>query len=589
MTPIEAQVMDMNVPAPEGTTAVTLATAEIKPIAATVTYTGQAVGYTEQDVVPRVVGTLVWMPYYVGQTVRKGQLLARLDTSQIDPEVAMRSAGVNTAEQEVQVATSEYRMALNMVSEARAEVGMARSDVAEAEAMLEAAKQGRNTSAADIAAAQAEVATMRSELEAAMAENEYAQQDLKRTRQLSEAGAASKDELQKSESEANMAAAAVGSARERIKKAESMVASARASARRVEAEIAAANRKVQQAEAGLRAKQAQVLRAQSAAEAAKQGIGKARAMVGESVAGLRGATTQKGYASVKAETDGVIVQRVVSPGQTVSTGQTILKVAQIDPIRLQANVPETDMARIKVGATVTVTSRDKAGPSLTARVTSVSPSLDASARTGVVEAVVKNANRRFLPGQFVTMSIAVSESVSDVTIPVAAIQQEVVPGEGTISSKTRSFVWLAKPFEGQTGLYTVLRTAIETGDAMGDRVAIRSGILPGQKVVVQGGANLRAGQSVAMAEPQNRTTTIRVTNAGFDPPSVALAAGQAHELTFLRTEEGGCGDEVVFPTLGIQKKLPLNEPVRVSIPAQKEGSVGFTCGMGKLKGKVVVR
>ncbi|HEY0868569.1 MAG TPA: efflux RND transporter periplasmic adaptor subunit [Fimbriimonas sp.] len=589
MDPIEAQIMDMSAPAPEGTTAVSLATAELKPIAATVTYTGQAVGYVETDVVPRVSGTIVWMPYYVGQQVKKGQLLARLDTSQTEPEVAMRSAGVNTAQQEVSVATSEYNMALDMVSEARAEVSMARSDVAEAEAMLEAAKQGRNTAAAEVASAQAEVQAMQADLQSAQAENEYMQADLKRMQQLHSQGAVSGDEFQKAQADANKAAAMVRGAREQVRKAESMVRSARAMAKKVESEIAAAQKKVQQAQAGLRAKQAQVRRAQSGAEAARQGIGKARAMVQESVAGLKGATTQRGYSELRAQTDGVITQRQISPGQTVSPGQAVLKVAQINPIRLQANVPEGDLARIEVGARVSITHRGRDEQPAVARVTSVSPSLDAQARTGIVEAVLANPSRRFLPGQFVTMSITVGEQATDLTIPVAAVQQDVVPGQGTISTGTQAFVWTASPIENLAGQYTVSRTPVELGDVMGDLVAVREGLRPGQQVVVQGSGNLRAGQTVVSTAAARETQTVTVTNAGFDPPTISLAAGKATTVTFVRTEEGGCGEEVVFPTLNIRKELPLNEPVPIEIPAQKEGSLTFTCGMDMLRGKVVVR
>ena len=52
MTPIESQAMEMNMPAPEGALAVELATVERGAVSSTVRYTGQAVGYIEQDVYP---------------------------------------------------------------------------------------------------------------------------------------------------------------------------------------------------------------------------------------------------------------------------------------------------------------------------------------------------------------------------------------------------------------------------------------------------------------------------------------------------------------------------------------------------------
>ena len=89
--------MEMNTPAPAGTTAVELATVRRGPIGETASYSGQAVGFVEQDVNARVTGAIVWMPYYVGDKVKKGQVLARLDTSQLDPELAERAAMTNMA------------------------------------------------------------------------------------------------------------------------------------------------------------------------------------------------------------------------------------------------------------------------------------------------------------------------------------------------------------------------------------------------------------------------------------------------------------------------------------------------------------
>ena len=85
MTPLEAQVMEMNTPAPEGSLPVTVAEVKEEPFASSISYSGQVVGFVDQDVIPRVTGTIVEMPVYVGDRVKRGQLLARLDTTQLDP------------------------------------------------------------------------------------------------------------------------------------------------------------------------------------------------------------------------------------------------------------------------------------------------------------------------------------------------------------------------------------------------------------------------------------------------------------------------------------------------------------------------
>lgn len=592
MTPIEAQAMEMNTPAPEGTLAVTLAKVGRRAFAPTVTYTGQAVGDVEQDVVPRVGGTIEWMPFYVGDQVKKGQLLARLDTSQLDPEVATKGASVGRAREGVNVSALDYQEALNGVGQARAEVGMARGDLAEARASLEATTQGRATAAADLKAALAEVDSRLADLASERAGREFLRAEAGRMRTLLDQGAVTRSENQRAQSDAAQADARVRAAENDVAKARAAVNAVRAAQRRAEAEIAAARRKVQSAEAGVRAKEAAVRTAQAGAGSAKAKIGQSQAAVRESVAGLKGATVQQGYAQLRAETDGVVTQRTISPGQTVTAGQAILKVARISPIRLQANVAESDLARIAVGAKVTVSRRGAKETPIEARVTSVAPSLDAGARTGTVEAVYANPDRRFLPGQFVTMEIATDEAGEKLTVPLAAVQRDAIEG-GVLTSGTRAYVWVAK--EGSGEALDVERVAVELGETSGESVAVRSGLTAGQSVIVSPPMGLTATTRVTSATPlvaiakETASPTVRVTTRGFEPDTISLPAGKAATVVFRRETNETCGTEIVFPDLGLTKKLPLNEDVKVSIPAGKARELTFACGMDMLKGKVVVR
>ena len=59
-------------------------------------------------------------------------------------------------------------------------------------------------------------------------------------------------------------------------------------------------------------------------------------------------------------------------------------------------------------------------------------------------------------------------------------------------------------------------------------------------------------------------------------------------LAFLRKDDKNCGEEVVFPKLGIRKKLPVGETVTVELTPQESGEIAFTCGMDMMRGKVIV-
>lgn len=74
---------------------------------------------------------------------------------------------------------------------------------------------------------------------------------------------------------------------------------------------------------------------------------------------------------------------------------------------------------------------------------------------------------------------------------------------------------------------------------------------------------------------------------GFIPNEVSLKQKPV-KLAFIREEEGGCADEVVFKDYGIRKKLPLGEVVVVDIENPKSEAISFSCGMDMFKGKVLV-
>jgi hypothetical protein len=82
---------------------------------------------------------------------------------------------------------------------------------------------------------------------------------------------------------------------------------------------------------------------------------------------------------------------------------------------------------------------------------------------------------------------------------------------------------------------------------------------------------------------------IRVTQRGYEPSSVEIPANTPVTLAFTRESSPNCGSEVVFPSFGIRKALPLGQTVLVQLPAQPAGEIGFSCGLGMYRGMAVAR
>ncbi len=550
MTPIEVQAMDMNLPAPAGTAPVELATVESGTFESTVRFTGQVVGYVEQDVTSRITGSLLWMPLYVGDKVKRGQLLARLDTSQSAPLVASQRSGVNMAQQGVGVAQREYRQALAAIDEAHAEVGMKTGAVESAGADARAAQAEETSASAGLDAAQSTTADASAQLQAAKADQQYWQEELRREALLLKAGAVTKEEYQREQAQAENADAKVSQASARIAQVQAQIRGAQSAVRKSEAMLSSAKSKVEQAQSELNSHYAHVLSTRAAADSARQKIAQAQAAVGQARAALAGASATQGYSEIRSQTYGVVLQRVVSPGVLVGPGQTLLRIAQIAPIRLQANVSESDLAKIGIGSRVLVNRQSGNGTGgtnegansqnliderakgrtntpvgtqpdnndanprpLIALVTSVSPSVDPVSRTGIVEAVVPNKDGRFLPGQYVTMEISTGLRSNTLRIPTRAIRYRAASSGDVLTTRTTPSVWVAEPIVGQKGKYTVREVEVQLGLSDEQSTEIRAGLRVGQQVVVAGQDYLKNDDTVSPVSTQsatNRSSSARV-------------------------------------------------------------------------------
>ncbi len=218
MTPVQMMGMAMETPAPAGVLPVRLATVKRGNIHDQVVYTGQAVGYIEQNIYPRVDGVIEWMPLYAGDKIKKGQLLARLDTSEYDPEVAAQQAAAAAARQQVGIAQSNSAAAQSQASEAQAQiaaqsnrVAQARHQAAEAKAAI-AQKQGALKAVhSQSAEARSSLQEAQNNYQAQLAAQRQAQSDITVAQQAQEA-----------------AQAKVAAAKTRIDAAQAGVASAQA-------------------------------------------------------------------------------------------------------------------------------------------------------------------------------------------------------------------------------------------------------------------------------------------------------------------------------------------------------------------------
>lgn len=102
-------------------------------------------------------------------------------------------------------------------------------------------------------------------------------------------------------------------------------------------------------------------------------------------------------------------------------------------------------------------------------------------------------------------------------------------------------------------------------------------------VHVNGGAL----KPVSRAIPEG-AIRVRVDEKGYHPARIAVAAGRPVTLAFIRNDAQNCGGRVVFPALGIDQKLAPGATTLVTLPGQAAQELTFSCGMGMMRGAVVM-
>ena len=102
------------------------------------------------------------------------------------------------------------------------------------------------------------------------------------------------------------------------------------------------------------------------------------------------------------------------------------------------------------------------------------------------------------------------------------------------------------------------------------------------------GSQARRGRR-AKAAVKVQSASVDLTERGYEPAGVRLRRGVPARVTFTRKVSATCATEVVLPDYGIRRALPLDEPVTVEFTPEKAGEFTFSCGMGMLRGALIVK
>ncbi|MBS0250785.1 MAG: efflux RND transporter periplasmic adaptor subunit [Proteobacteria bacterium] len=214
-------------------------------------------------------------------------------------------------------------------------------------------------------------------------------------------------------------------------------------------------------------------------EQAKSALDTAEAQLAAAQANAQLARNAKDYAILVADADGVVMQTLSEPGQVVSAGQTVVRLAHAGPREASVNLPET--VRPAIGSEATANLYGDLKSTSRARLRQLSDAADPTTRTYEARYVLAGAAANAPLGATVTLHIPQLKAKNVVEVPLGAI----------VDNGAASGVWLLDQQKMAVDFRPVTLAGVSDEAAL-----ISNGVQVGDQVVALGARLLRDGDRV---------------------------------------------------------------------------------------------
>lgn len=337
-------------------------------------YTGTTAPVREVSLRAQVEGQLQQLAVDVGDAVRHGEILARLDDN-------LLAGGVNQAK-------AEKAAQLSGVASAQSQVG-------DASIKLEQARLQFQQAQADVIRLQA---SLNASIEQARLEAQQTQADAARLSKLAREGAA--------------AAQIAEQAHTKARQAQQILRNQQVDAER---QISQAKTTAQTAAKIIRSAEAQV-------KIERQKVAASQAQVNAQRALITQAQTRQSYATLRSPLTGKVLQRLSEPGNLVQPGTEILKLGDFSRIKIVVEVSELQLSQVKLGQIVPVKIDAFGQTKFTGTVTQISPAADPKARLVPLEITLNNPQGNIGSGLLARVSFPQDEA-KQIIVPETAMQE----------------------------------------------------------------------------------------------------------------------------------------------------------------------
>lgn len=184
----------------------------------------------------------------------------------------------------------------------------------------------------------------------------------------------------------------------------------------------------------------------------------------------------KGLYSVKAPISGVIVERNVIIGQLINSDVNAFRIINNSSLIAEGQLYEKDLTKINTSSNITVSINSLPNLSLNGKIQAVGDEVNSSTRTILVRATINNNNKLVKPQMFCLINI-----------PIANNSKGIVVDEKALVRDGNNYYVFVQKDENSFN-----KTDVKIGSIFNEKAIIVEGLLPGDKLVVNGVFDLKA-------------------------------------------------------------------------------------------------
>lgn len=215
----------------------------------------------------------------------------------------------------------------------------------------------------------------------------------------------------------------------------------------------------------------------------KQELERAETQRSVAEAGLRTVAIELEKSVIRSPIHGVADKVYKEQNEYVDPGTPLIRIVQVDRVKVVIGIPERDIAYFQVNAPVRVTLSSMKDEVFEGRIYTIAPTAESATHTFLTEVALDNGDGRLRPGMICRATLVRRAYPNSLRVPVFSV----------VTLNDSRYVFVEK--DG-----VAYQRHVQTGVFLGQEVQVTEGLNPGDRLVVVGQRDLRDGGKVRVQE-----------------------------------------------------------------------------------------